>query len=143
MSIVCTTADAGAADRRDFVARHCLAGHDASTRSGGLDLTAIGDDLADPTTFDRWVAVHDRVHHGEMPPAEADPPPTEEARRFLAALEAALLRAASRRLAATGRVRLRRLPRREFETTLVDLLALPRHDITGLLPADARVAGYD
>jgi hypothetical protein len=143
MSIVCSTAGARAADRRDFVARHCLQCHDASTRSGGLDLTAIGDDLADPTTFDRWVAVHDRVHRSEMPPAEADPPPTEEARRFLAALDAALLRADETRLAATGRVRLRRLTRREFENTLVDLLALPRLDITGLLPADARVAGYD
>jgi len=143
MSIVCTTAAAGAAGRRDFVARHCLACHDASTRSGGLDLTAIGDDLADPITFDRWVAVHDRVERGEMPPAEADRPPKDESRRFLAALDAALLQADETRIAATGRVRLRRLTRREFENTLVDLLALPRLDITGLLPADGRVAGYD
>lgn len=131
------------AEWRDFVVRHCTECHDASTRSGGLDLTAIGDDLADAKTFARWVKVHDRVRRGDMPPTDAVRPPAGETQRFVAAIDAALLRADEMRIAATGRVRLRRLTRREFENTLVDLLALPRLDVTGLLPADGRVAGYD
>jgi hypothetical protein len=126
-----------------FTGRHCVACHEAATRSGGLDLTALAADPADPAAFARWVTIHDRVRRGEMPPADAARPSAEEAARFLAALDAALLHADAARIAASGRVRLRRLTRREFENTLVDLLALPRLDITGLLPADGRVAGYD
>jgi hypothetical protein len=141
--LAAVTCAAPAADRAPFIARHCVVCHDAATPSGGLDLTAIPDDLSDPDGFARWATIHRRVQRGEMPPADADQPPADEKERFLAGLDAALLEADEARLAATGRVRLRRLTRREFENALVDLLALPRLDITGLLPADGRVAGYD
>ena len=35
---------------------------------GGLDLTSLPFDPANPTNFAQWVKVHDRLRAGEMPP---------------------------------------------------------------------------
>ena len=129
----------GAAEPRAFLEKHCFECHDAETKKGGLDLTTLRYDAAKP---EKWIQVHDAVADGEMPPAKKKSQPTASERSaFVAALGAQLT--ADVAAAHPTRSGLRRLTRQEFENSLKDLLALPRLDITSLLPADGRVAGYD
>ena len=59
-----------------FLAQHCTECHDAQTKKGNLDLTALRPDFADAENFARWVKLHDRVQSGEMPPAKKPRPAT-------------------------------------------------------------------
>lgn len=121
-----------------FLERHCHDCHDADSKKGGLDLTSLG---LGPENTAVWIKIHDAVEQGEMPPKKKTRPEEAAKTAFLSELDARLTAATSTE--ETGRVRLRRMTRKEFENTLCDLLALPRLDVTGLLPADGRVAGYD
>ncbi|MEY3813371.1 MAG: hypothetical protein RL495_1318, partial [Verrucomicrobiota bacterium] len=130
---------ASAAEPRAFLEKHCYECHDKETKKGGLDLESLG---SEKQQLDRWIKVHDAVADGEMPPAKKKTQPTAaEKTTFVAELDSRLTTAS---IAAhpTG-TQLRRLTRQEFENSLKDLLALPRLDITGMLPADGRVSGYD
>src|SRR4028118_394621 len=53
-----------------FLEAHCTDCHDPDTKQGGLDLTALRFDPADPKNAAAWVTIHDRVRDGEMPPAK-------------------------------------------------------------------------
>lgn len=130
---------ASAAEPRSFLEKHCYECHDKETKKGGLDLESLG---SEKQQFERWIKIHDAVADGEMPPAKKKTQPTAtEKTAFVAALDSRLTAASI--AARPARTQLRRLTRQEFENTLKDLLALPRLDITGLLPADGRVSGYD
>src|SRR5258708_7225426 len=74
-----------------FLEKRCLECHESVTKKGGLDLTELEFDLADPRTFARWVAVHDRVSAGEMPPKEEPRPGPAEVEAFTRALSASLV----------------------------------------------------
>jgi hypothetical protein len=128
-----------AAEPHAFLETHCFECHDTETKKGGLDLTGL---RYEPVNPERWVQLHDAVAAGEMPPAKrkSQPTPSERA-AFIADLGARLT--ADFAAAHPTRSGLRRLTRQEFENSLKDLLELPRLDITALLPADGRVAGYD
>ena len=121
-----------------FFERYCHDCHDADSKKGNMDLTALG---SGPEDTAAWIRIHDVVAHGEMPPKKKTRPEEAAKAAFLSELDARLTAATT--TGKTGRVRLRRMTRKEFENTLSDLLALPRLDVTGLLPADGRVAGYD
>lgn len=128
-----------AAEPRAFLEKHCYECHDKETKKGGLDLESLG---SEKQQLERWIKVYDAVADGEMPPAKKKTQPTAtEKTAFVAALDSRLTAASI--AARPVRTQLRRLTRQEFENTLKDLLALPRLDITGLLPADGRVSGYD
>src|ERR1044071_3289817 len=62
----------------DFIDRHCVECHDADTKKGGLDLTALKLELDDSKIFAEWVKVHDRVRGGEMPPKKKPRPDSTE-----------------------------------------------------------------
>ena len=130
---------ASAAEPRAFLEKHCYECHDKETKKGGLDLESLG---SEKQQLDCWIKIHDAVADGEMPPAKKKSQPTAaDKATFLAALDTRLTAAATE--SRPARSQLRRLTRLEFENSLKDLLALPRLDITALLPADGRVAGYD
>ena len=130
---------ASAAEPRAFLEQHCYECHDKETKKGGLDLESLG---SEKQQLERWIKVHDAVADGEMPPAKKKTrPPEAEKAAFVAELDTRLTAASI--AARPVRTQLRRLTRQEFENSLKDLLALPRLDITGLLPADGRVSGYD
>jgi hypothetical protein len=118
--------------------QHCYDCHDAETKKGDLDLTAL---TMDAQHVDLLIKVHDAVERREMPPKKKKQPAEAEKAAFVMELEAKLM--AMTAPAPGGRIRLRRMTRVEFQNTLQDLLALPRLDVVGLLPADGRVAGYD
>ena len=125
-----------------LIERNCTDCHDAETKKGKLDLTALTFDLADPKEMDRWVQVFDRVENGDMPPKSEDMKP-EDRKALLAALESSLHAASAATTAQNGRGPMRRLNRIEFEQNLRDLLALPHLDIRDILPADRESHHFD
>ena len=117
--------------------KHCVECHDAETKKGGLDLTALSSDLSDARAFARWVKVYDQVSSGEMPPAKKERPATAVAAGYLQELRQKLVAADAARIAAEGRTVKRRLNRFEYENTLRDLLRSPWLDVRESLPEDS------
>jgi hypothetical protein len=133
---------AAAPPASDFIVAHCFECHDADVQKGGLDLTSLDWDLAQPANLVRWVKVMDRTQKGEMPPASADQPSAAERAGFVSAMLTPLVEADRARQKLTGRGAPRRLNRVEYETALADLFGRPFR-IQSLLPEDARRAGLD
>ena len=127
---------------RETLSRHCLDCHDAATSKGGLSLEGLAPRFDDRSTLERWVRVHDRVAHGEMPPADK-PQPTAREREAMTSWLRDRLTTASRTLEQTeGRARLRRLNRLEYIHTLEDLLSI-HIDLEDILPPDRETGGFD
>lgn len=131
------------ADISPFLDKYCFECHDADLKKGGLDLTALPFDLADRQTFAKWVAVHDKVSAGEMPPKKKARPAAADQRGFETALSAALTQADDSRIAHEGRATERRLNRYEYEDTLRDLLSLPYLEVKSFLPEDTEAYGFN
>ena len=127
---------------RAFLEKHCIECHDAETKKGDLNLTALKLDLAQPLNFLDWARVHDRVKAGEMPPPKKARPAAGELENFLGGLRSQLVVAEQRRQAVEGRTELRRLNRVEYENTLRDLLRLPALAVKDILPADGEAHGF-
>jgi len=132
----------GAGVDAQYLETHCFDCHDADTKKGGLDLTALKLDLTDAATFATWVDVHDRVRGGEMPPPKKKRPPEAETKALLTALDASFREASAARQAVEGRALARRLNRDEYQNTLRDLLGVAK-DYRAQLPEDGRAHGYD
>ncbi len=119
-----------------FIQSHCVECHDADTRKGGLDLTSLKFDIANPTNFSRWVLVHDRVSKGEMPPKKSARPDASELEAFTKSLSSSLASTERARMAKEGRSTKRRLNRYEYENALRDLLHAPWLQVRNSLPED-------
>lgn len=128
---------------RQFLDSHCTECHDADTRKGGLDLTALKFDLAQATNFAKWVLVHDRVHKGEMPPKKKPRPEAAELATFIRTLAGSLVTYEQKQLAAQGRSTQRRLNRYEYENALRDLLDAPWLQIRDTLPEDGEAFRFN
>jgi hypothetical protein len=125
----------------EFFEAHCTSCHDASLKKGGLDLTALKNDLANPENFARWLKIHNRIESGEMPPRKK--PPAAEKAAALKALHDLLVKAEATKRAGEVRTGVRRLTRTEYENTVRDLLDLPGIPLQGELPADGSAHGFD
>lgn len=120
---------------RSYLERHCLECHDDQSAKGGLDLTAAAFDLGDPAIRERWIRIHDRVEHGEMPPRQEDlPKPEREA--LLSVLGGAIRSVDAAEVRSQGRGPMRRLNRDEYQENLRVVLDLPALDIRDRLPED-------
>jgi hypothetical protein len=128
---------------RAFLEMYCFDCHDAESKKGGLDLSALTVKLDDPTIFAEWVKVHDRVRAGEMPPAKKSRPEAKKLDTAMSALAKELTAADGARQQRDGRARLRRLNRVEFENSLRDLLAMPALKLKDSLPEDGKAHGFD
>lgn len=126
-----------------FLANHCAHCHDAETKKGGLDLTALRQELIEPRNFAQWVKIHDRVHAGEMPPKDESQPEAAERQAYVAALAASLTAAHEQRVAQQGRATQRRLNRYEYENVLRDLLSAPWLQIKDALPEDGEAHRFN
>ena len=126
-----------------FVGRYCADCHTGSKSEGGLDLAKLARDPADREAVGRWVAVHDRLAAGEMPPADADQPSAAERKATISALAGWLATADETARRTAGRAIVRRLTAAEFEHALRDLLDLPLLDVRRMLPEDGQRHGFD
>jgi len=119
-------AGATAKQTADFTAKYCTGCHNGTAKLGGLDLTTLAFDAANPANFAEWVKVHDRVRAGEMPPKtiRKRPDPAEQ-QNFVQALAASLNSAERQTTATAGRVTERRLNAYEYENALRDLFYAP------------------
>ena len=138
-----TCAATAATKQATFFKAHCVECHDADTKKGNLDLTALKPNFADAENFARWVKVHDRIESGEMPPKKKARPPAKDTAVVVKGLRESLLAAEQAKLAGTGRTGLRRLTRAEYENTLRDLFDMPGIALQGNLPADGSAHGFD
>jgi len=134
--------DPGAAVRQAFLERHCIACHDADSKEGGFDATALRWQTDDAESLARWAKVHDRVARGEMPPPDEDRPPPELRTAFLDVLGGGLNVAGRAHQAHAGRTVRRRLNRTEYVTTIHDLLGIDT-PLADLLPEDGTAGGFD
>ncbi len=128
---------------RSFLDRNCIECHDAETKKGGLDLTALKFDLANTTNFFKWVLVHDRIVAGEMPPKKKARPEAAEVKSFTKSLSASLVAAERFRIRAEGRATQRRLNRYEYENALRDLLQAPWLQVRDSLPEDGEAHRFN
>ena len=126
-----------------FLQKHCTECHDAETKKGGLDLTALRTDFGKEDEFHRWVKVYDRMLSGEMPPKKQPRPAPADARAVTDWLKQSLSVADRSRLDGQGRTAVRRLTRSEYENTMRDLLDLSGIVLKEGLPADGMAHGFD
>jgi hypothetical protein len=126
---------------KPFVTQHCLKCHNSDDRRGGLALDAISpEDVGAHARV--WEKVVRKLTARQMPPAGRPRPDEQTYESVVAALEAALDRAAAARPDPGRTPTLRRLNRTEYQNAIRDLLALDI-DATALLPADEANHGFD
>src|SRR5690349_16651483 len=77
---------AGVPDVVKFVEFQCAECHDAETKKGSLDLSALKWQPDDQANFDRWTGIFDRVERGEMPPENEPRPEPDDLSGFLKSL---------------------------------------------------------
>ncbi|HWN95210.1 MAG TPA: DUF1592 domain-containing protein [Methylomirabilota bacterium] len=128
---------------RPFLEKHCFECHDADTKKGDLDLTALEVELGNSTNFSQWVLVHDRVTSGEMPPKKKPRPDQVEQKAFIGSLASALTDVDQARIAKEGRATQRRLNRYEYENALRDLLHAPWLQVRDSLPEDGEAFRFN
>ena len=128
---------------RTFIEQHCTECHDAETKKGGLDLTALSFDLADPKNFAQWVKVYDNVQEGEMPPKKKARPDAAALQTFLESIGPPMIAVDRKREANEGRSTWRRLNRFEYENALRDLLGAPWLQIRDMLPEDGEAFRFN
>lgn len=126
-----------------FLRQNCLACHNKTTASGGLNLAATSFRPQDANNFALWVKVHDRVADGEMPPKPSPQPAPASRKNFLAGLSKPLIATDEARVKREGRATWRRMNRYEYENTLRDLLDAPWLQIRERLPEDGLAARFN
>ena len=107
-----------------FLETHCLDCHQGTEAEAGLDLESLAFTPSHTGSLARWVALHDRVRDGEMPPPDYAQLDTSEKERFLNGLAKSIQRAQSDRQTRLGRVVSRRLTRKQVERSLHVLLGI-------------------
>ncbi|MCA9127416.1 MAG: DUF1592 domain-containing protein [Planctomycetales bacterium] len=134
-----------------FLEHRCLDCHGGEDSEGGLDLSLLMKELAEHRGFsadhmERWVAVHDRVRAGEMPPAGAidrDSAFAEERDGFVGHLFEQLVELDREIVANEGRTVWRRMNRFEYENSLRDLLQAPWLQLATILPEDGELHRFN
>lgn len=128
-----------AAEVMTFLKSYCYDCHDEDVQKGGIRLDNLSKDLANPSSLEKWVLIHDLVKKGEMPPKKKKKQPSHEARKsFLKVMSPVLEKADLKR----KEVVLRRLNREEIQNTVNDLFHI-NLDLKHLLPEDSITAGFD
>jgi len=123
--------------------KHCVECHDAETKKGDFDLTALKPELTNPQVMAQWVKVFDQIASGEMPPAKKPRPETAAVAGYLKELGQKLRVAEDARIQSEGRTVKRRLNRFEYENTLRDLLHAPWLDLRESLPEDTEAHRFN
>lgn len=124
-----------------FLSQHCADCHAAGSAEGGFDVELLQEPNSLSSDFAMWVRVVDRVHAGEMPPADASQPTPEQRTEFVNALSKQLNEQQREAFATDGRVQGRRLTNLQLEQTLQDLLGIDI-PLAELMSEEQRTAGF-
>jgi len=126
---------------RSFLENNCYDCHQGEAAEAALDLEKLSFDLGKDGNLQQWVRVYDRVHAGEMPPADYGEADAKERSAFLNATRQGVTNFQKNIHTKYGRVRGRRLTRKQIERSLQDLLAI---DIPLLdyLPEEQKTDGF-
>jgi Protein of unknown function (DUF1587)/Ca-dependent carbohydrate-binding module xylan-binding/Planctomycete cytochrome C len=122
-----------------FVQEHCLTCHGGDSVKGKLDLRRPAGSAA--AELWRWQRLRDRVHSGEMPPADHEQLAAAARQTFATAVDDHLRRAVPQLPVDPGRSTLRRLSRRQWENCVRDLFGIEAD--TTSFPADDLGYGFD
>lgn len=127
-----------------FSEKYCVSCHDAATKSGRLDLTALPFEPDDPANLRHWITVHDRLQAGEMPPKEKkNRPGPAELNDFVRKLAASLNTYENEKTAREGRATQRRLNGYEYENALRDLFNAPWLQVKDQFPIDGEAFRFN
>lgn len=134
-------ADEPSPEARSFLEAHCYDCHQGADAEAGLDLATLAPDLTDNAVLAKWVRVFDRVHSGEMPPADADPVAASLRQQFLGTTGSWINKSQQAIYAEAGRVRGRRLTNVQLERSLHDLLGIDI-PLAARMPKEPRSDGF-
>lgn len=126
-----------------LVETYCANCHNDIDHEAGLDLSKVKLTPGDPTTFQQWVKIHDRLAAGEMPPKGKKRPETGELASFVRSLNATLSGHERATVAREGRATQRRLNGYEYENALRDLFSAPWLQIRGQFPEDGEAHRFN
>src|SRR6185503_1093672 len=125
-----------------FLATNCYICHNASLKSGELNLEAYKTQASMTEDRDRWEKVLHKLRAGEMPPKGRPRPERAEVEKVCRLIESQLERGDQSAKPDPGRVTARRLNRTEYNNTVRDLLGVdlrPADDF----PQDDSGYGFD
>jgi mono/diheme cytochrome c family protein len=122
---------------------HCYDCHNTEDANGGIDLERDADPRLIRGNRDTWLGVVHVLTSGEMPPADADPQPTEEDRQLMVQfLEQTLASLNCDSGDDPGPPPLRRLNRTEYDNAVTDLVGLEL-GLGASFPPDPSSFGFD
>ncbi|QDS92739.1 hypothetical protein FF011L_14880 [Roseimaritima multifibrata] len=125
---------------RAFLNDNCLDCHDGKDGEGGFDLGEFEAGLT-LRNMDRWVRVFDRVHDGEMPPADYGEVDTQAQAVFEQQTERWLRANQQAHINHVGRVQGRRLTNLQLERSLHQVLGIDI-PLAARLPDEPRTDGF-
>jgi len=125
-----------------FVQSHCAGCHNASAKSGGLDLTALRAAKTFESDRETWEKVARKLTFGEMPPPGVPRPPAQIITDITAWLKSEFDRQDQMVRPEAGQVSARRLNRAEYNNTIRDLLGVDIRPADNF-PADTAAFGFD
>lgn len=119
---------------------YCFDCHADGAKKGDFSFEAFGSIAAMQAKRDAWKRVRENLAYELMPPSDKDQPSSEERRKLIAWIDAAVFPVDPKN-PEPGRVTLRRLNRFEYQNTVRDLIGVvpnPQH-----LPLDDSGYGFD
>lgn len=127
---------------RPLLANYCIDCHSDDGAEGDLSIesfTSAGQVRAQRET---WLAVHNQLRAGSMPPEDGDQPSDQERKQLLAWIDQAVNQVDCSEEVEPGHVTLRRLNRNEYRNTIRDLLGIDYQPAADF-PADDVGYGFD
>ena len=131
-----------APDVLGFVQSNCAGCHNASAKSGGLDLTALRAAKTFESDRETWENVAQKLTFGEMPPPGVARPPAQTVADITAWLKSEFDRQDRQVRPEAGQVSARRLNRAEYNNTIRDLLGVDLRPADNF-SADTAAFGFD
>jgi len=107
--------------RMEFINKYCADCHDDPSAESGLDLVHQASDLGNPSVFETWVKVHDKVEAGEMPPKKKARPAPADLHAFVAGLTSDLSATEALRIRENGRAMKRRIASSEVRLAWAEM----------------------
>src|ERR1043166_7019709 len=126
----------------EFVQKSCVACHNATVKSGNVDLKSLQSARTFEEDRESWERVVEKLKTGQMPPPGAARPPEATVASVTRWLESEFVRQDRLVKPEAGRVTARRLNRAEYNNTVRDLLGIDIRP-ADKFPADTAAFGFD